>query len=326
MGCSRHPVGFPGCILRVIVRVRDRAEFNLRWRPEPGAVVPPAIGVDPGEITGVLDRHVDVGVPQVAGVRRSGSRSPVPGRVLCREGILIDEGPVLDDQGDPDIREDLQAVRVHPGIVGSLYHVLIDLVCQQVPGSLACVDIEPGDTVRMVMVEHQTCTLLVGIVEGQDPLWRVRSAVQHIGDIVHTHSTGVIRILPVRGCPLVRSTITDPRGCTTVKVKGCPVLGVIEIPARGHIHLERTHPCSHDGLVDRDEQVAVRSRGEIVDKPDPDRLVRLCHDKGSEVMELVEGGSDIYLAVSAQAGCGEVRVQLLIELPEFDLVVITAHQ
>ena len=53
-----------------------------------------------------------------------------------------------------------------PVTIRSGNHILFHRVCQQVRTGFTGIDIEPGDTVGMVMVEHEPGALLVGIVEG----------------------------------------------------------------------------------------------------------------------------------------------------------------
>ena len=89
---------------RVIIRVGDGAVgYAGRRRHVPRAVAPPAEVVHAEEVVRVLVRHVDVRVPEVAAVRRTGRRAPVPRGVLGRDCAGVDERLVLDDQGDAEV-------------------------------------------------------------------------------------------------------------------------------------------------------------------------------------------------------------------------------
>ncbi|OPZ44570.1 MAG: hypothetical protein BWY93_00404 [Euryarchaeota archaeon ADurb.BinA087] len=181
----------------------------------------------------------------------------------------------------------------------------------------------------VVMVEHQTGTLLVGIVEGQDALRRVRSTVRHVRDVIDTHPSRIVRVLSCRSGPLVRCAVADPRGHPAMQVEGRSVLRIVEGPAWRHIHLKRTHARSHHGLVDRDEQIAnpFCICGEVVDEPDTHWPVLVGDDQWAKVMEGVDCGiGGIGLPVTAKSGRREIRVKLFIELSQLDHVIVTTDE
>ena len=70
---------------------------------------------------------------------------------------------------------------IDAGHVGAIDQVLFYLVGQQVACSHASIDIEAGDAVGMVMVEHQPGALIVGIVEGQSALGFI--SIVHVGTL-----------------------------------------------------------------------------------------------------------------------------------------------
>ena len=110
--------------VRLMVGVRHGADLDASHRApidarrgggvEPGPIEPAAEGVRSGHIPRIRDRHVDVGVPEIA--RDGGpwrSRSPGPRRVLGVNRGGVHKGLVLDDQGNADIRENLEPAGVH---------------------------------------------------------------------------------------------------------------------------------------------------------------------------------------------------------------------
>ena len=231
---------FTGEIDIAEVGVCNRTMGNIGRREEPGAIVPAAIGIDTGIIIGVLRRHVDMGVPEVTGARCTGIRSPVPGRVLCSDSIGINPCLVLDDQGDsyPPGRTTapvgLTADTI-PFIIFCSYGI-----GHQVSGGFTGVDIETGNTMGMVMVEHEPGTLLVGIEECLGSV--TGTGVRHIGDIIHTYSLGIGRVFIRRGDPLVGCPVTDPRGGTSMEVQCCPVLRVIDRTCIHSLRCPSPHP------------------------------------------------------------------------------------
>ena len=113
----------------------------------------------------VLVRHVDVREPEAAHGRPTWRRPRSdPGRPVWRRR---DEGLVLDDQRDLTAGTVPAATVIDADRAPPLTSVLLDRVLQQVARGLAGVDVEAGDAVGVVVVEHQPGALLVGVVERQ---------------------------------------------------------------------------------------------------------------------------------------------------------------
>ncbi len=211
------------------IGIGDGALDDVRGgRPEPGAVVPAAEGVDPGEVVGVLVRHVDVRHPEIAGVRHGGRRPQF--QVGSWAAIVAASTKVLSwmIRGIPRPGRSGEQAGVDAGDVGAVDQVLLDLVGQQVTRGLARVDVEAGDAERVVVVEHEPGALLVGVEEGHRPGARVR----HVGNVDHADTFGIRRGLSRRGDPLVGRAVADPGGDAAVQVQGGAVLGVTSHPWR----------------------------------------------------------------------------------------------
>jgi len=103
-----------------------------------------------------------------------------------------------------------------------------------------------------------------------------------------------------------------------VEVDGTGVLLVVAAS-----RAERALTGAHEGLVDRQEQVAAGARRKLVDELHADRLVALGDDGRPHVArrgDLLARG--VELDVSAQLGGRKVRVQLLGVLDQGDHVIV----
>ena len=127
-------------------------------------------------------------------------------------------------------------------------------VDQQVARGHAGIDVETGNAIGMVVIEHQPAALLVGIVKSRRPAGRNR----HVGDILKAHALRVGSRLPGRGYPLMGRPIADPRSEAAMEMEGGAVLSVILSTPEG------TCPCPHVGRVHGDEEVARSTQGEQV--------------------------------------------------------------
>ena len=124
-----------------------------------------------------------------------------------------DEGFILDDQGD----------HVGVGRQGAIgNHGLHGGVLQHITGSLTAIYVQAGDAIGMVVVEHQTGALLVGVEEGH----RTRTGIGHIGHVNRADTFRVGRAFGSGGRPLVGGTIADPGGDAAMQMQGGAVLGV----------------------------------------------------------------------------------------------------
>ena len=192
--------------------------FGILGRPEPGAVHPAAKGTHAARRAGVLRRHVDVVVPQIAIVTPA---HLVPGGVLAVAddvAVLVDlvvelsilghKGAVLDDKRDAQPKTVQCAAGSHKPLFG--------LVRDQITRSFTGIDVEPGDAPRVVVVEHQAGTLLVRVVEGLAAVVRAGavgnagidgSLADHVGHAFHADTLGPVGILTGGGDPLVRRSI-----------------------------------------------------------------------------------------------------------------------
>ncbi|MDH5385434.1 MAG: hypothetical protein OEY18_12060 [Candidatus Aminicenantes bacterium] len=207
--------------------------------PEPGRIMPTAERICSGGIIRILSRHIDMGVPEVAGVRRPWGCSPIPGRILCSDSGGVYKGLVLDDQRNPVIRENLMPEGIDARIVASIDQVLFYLVGQQIGGGHAGIDVEASDPEGMVVVKHQPGTLLVCIVKSHRPI----AGIWHVRDIDHAHPFRVGCGFSCRGYPLVGRAVADPDRIVAMKMDCSAVFGV-------HFHTAvRTHPGPHDGGV-----------------------------------------------------------------------------
>ncbi len=88
----------------------------------------------------------------------------------------------------------------------SINQILFNVVTDQIAGHLTGIDVQPGQTNRMVMVEQQACALLVGVVVGDCS----RAGIRHIRHILGAGATLERGNLSGRGNPLVGGAITDP--------------------------------------------------------------------------------------------------------------------
>ncbi len=175
---SRPHGRFPGsgtCYIRwfrlanwLVVFVGNRTNFKAPYRSpvntggyrriEPGSIVPAPKTVGAGKVPGILDRHIDMGIPEGSSVR-----SPIPGRILGVDCVGVHEGLVLDDQGDADVGENFEVARVDAGHIGSVDHILVHGICDHVPGCFARIYIKTSDGQGMVVVELQPGALGIGV-------------------------------------------------------------------------------------------------------------------------------------------------------------------
>ena len=163
-----------------------------------------------------------MGEPEAAGA------APIPGRIVFADRLGIDEGLVLDDEGN--------LIRgKHAGRDQSLF----DRIGQNVAGGHAGVDVQAGDAVGVIVVEHQPGALLVGVIIGRragtgivgGPGRPRRNGIAagvepHIGDVLEADALDVEGRLPGRGNPLVRRAVADPGSQSAMEVDDRPVLGV----------------------------------------------------------------------------------------------------
>ena len=101
--------------------------------------------------------------------------------------------------------------------------VLLRRVGHQVAGGFAGVDIEARDAPRMVVVEHQPGTLLVGVEERNGPIARIG----HVGNILDTDTFRILGDFPRGRGPLVRRAVADPGREAAMQVQGRAVLGEV---------------------------------------------------------------------------------------------------
>ena len=167
IACIRHTVN----AFKILICHRPIGNIG-GGRPEPRAIMPPAIGIYPAQIgiEWVLGRHVHMGPPEVSGygggadsrplIRPrgkgiiNGSRitSPYPGRIrvedVCRIcGIAIHIGLVLNDQGN------LLAGNRPGNFQISNKSILGSISDQQTRGA-ADINIQAGDAPAMIVVKH----------------------------------------------------------------------------------------------------------------------------------------------------------------------------
>ena len=295
----------------------------------------------PVGIIRILGGHVDMGPPEVSGDRRScaagvqGAGTPVPRRVRRpdigrAERVAVDEGLVLDDQGDLSGGEGSGAdKRQLRGIL------------DEIPRGLAGIDIEARDSPCMVVEKHQPGALRVGPVERLRPGARVR----HVGDVHHADPPGIGGGLSGWGDPLVGRAVADPRGASAVEMEGCPVFrerarhGGPRLLGHGVV-VDLKISRSHDTGVDREKQVASGPRGQAVGELDAHRSVLLGDDQRSQVMRRQKiGVRRVGLPVTPQLGSacrgqhfigvverGEVGMHPLAILDQLDFVVIRSRK
>ena len=270
---------------------------------------------------------------------------------LLRAGY---EGLVLDHERDLGGRDGLLQARVGTRVVRAVDEILLDGVLQDVRRGLAGVDVEPGDAVGVVVVEHQPGALLVGVIEGQRAgagiVRRARRARRndvavvvepHVGDELHTGAPLVGGRIGAGRRPLIRCAVADPRSGAAVQVQGGAVLCVVTS--------ERTHARAHDGGVHRQEEVAGGAGRQVVRELDAHRPIPLRDDRRSQVLGTVDGvdlgavavqdgaavrvlqgdvlalcgvGRRLDLHVAAQRRRRQVLAQLLGVLDQADLVVV----
>ena len=267
----------------------------------------------------------------------TGSGARVPGGVLGRDGIGIDKRLVLDNQ------RDLGGKRRNRS--GADERSLLR-VPHQVGSRLAGIDVEPGDAVRVVVVEHEASALLVGVVEGQIARPAAGVSREHVRNVTHADAFGIGLARAVRSGPLMHRAVADPRRDSAVQVKGRTVTGVAASVG--------THACAHERAVDRQEEISTRGLGQEVRELHTDRLAALGDDRGPQVLwtgdrihlqAFVEDGqairigkrhpqatgyragssggrTGVQLDVPSDRGRGQVLVHLHGELDETDPVVV----
>ncbi len=191
------------------------------------------------------------------------------------------------------------------------------LVGDQEAGGLAGIDVQSGDAPCVVVSPHQPGALLVGVEEGLC----AGAGIRHVGHVLDADPFGVRGVLVGGRDPLVRGAVTDPRGDTTVQVQDGPVLreagalaGSIDwlgvrtahrvthcvgdaLLVGGHVHgnvvgVEGHHlrpdTRTHEGGVDRQEQISGLAVGEQVAEQHPHRPVLLSQDGRAEVARDVD--------------------------------------
>ena len=308
----------------------DQARGGGQRGPEPRAVVPPAHGIGAGEVRGVLVHHVDVGIPEgavatvfdfVPGGIRGGRGQECDGVNVGHadgaQGGGVDEGLVLDDEGDAVVVETAAVVGQDPGVD----ELVVDRVHDEVARSLAGVDVQAGEREGVVVVEHEPTALLVGVVVGGDAV--TGGAGAHVGHVLEGGALLVARVLIRRGDPLVGGAVTDPGIESTVEVELGAVLGV-ELRPEG-AGAQGAVASAHHGGVHGDEQVTLGARGQQVPELHADRAIPVGDDDGAEV---VGGGAAVHprraavLDVAAQLGGRQARVEPLGVLDDVDLVVV----
>ncbi len=270
---------------RIRLRAGDERARVLN-RPEPRAVVPSAERVRAHRVGRVLVRHVDVREPQIALSGRSGlvaarvvAEDGRPGRVGGRELCgRRNEGLVLDDQRHApvihaaQVGDDLLQRRVGSRDVGPVDQVVLHGVGHQVAGRFTGIDVQAGDAVGVVVVEHQPRALLVRPVEGE----RTISRRNHVGDVGGRCALLQRRALAGGRGPLVRRAVADPRGGAAVQVQRRAVLGVVgAVGARAG---------AHHRDIGRDEEIAAGADRETIGELDAHRPVGLRDDDRAEVM------------------------------------------
>ena len=109
--------------------------------------------------------------------------------------------------------------------------LLFGRIGDQIARCLACVDVEAGDAPGVVMVEHQSRALLVGVVEGLAAVGVGRTIRHteaapgcHVRNIAHADTFGIGSPLTGRGDPLVRRAVADPWRDAAMQVQCGPVV------------------------------------------------------------------------------------------------------
>ena len=284
----------------------SRSRSRQLWGPEPWTIVPPAKRIRSIGGIRVLVGHVNMGEPKIANPAPMGEIPEWIGR-CCGAGH---ECPVLDDQRNAKGVESATLIRKDSTVDQRQFVRII----QQITRSFAGINIETGHAIRMVMVEHQPTTLLVGIIVSRRPGTRIR----HVGNVLLTHTIGIGSHFSCGGNPLVGRSIADPWSKASMKMKDGTILCVVH----GHGgHSQGAHPRSHDGGVHRQEEIAVDARGEHVAKLDSHRYVALGDDQRSHIMvcPISRRGE---ISIAPQFGCGQIRVHLLGVVEQPDLVII----
>ena len=174
-----------------------------------------------------------------------------------------------------------------------------------------------------------------------------RRAVSHVGNALLADALLVDAGLARRGDPLVRRAVADPHRVAAMQMEHRAVLRVL-----AGSRAIGAGAGAHHGGVDRQEEVAASvARAQVVDEPDAHRSAPLRDDHRPEVRgrgvrvdlgAVVEDrsaarirqrdvragggvGCSFELDVAAEGGrIGEVGVELLAELDDRELVVVTA--
>jgi len=122
-------------------------------------------------------------------------------------------------------------------------------------------------------------------------------------------------------------SVADPWGVAAMKMDGCAVIKI----RRGAIGEAKSGP--HDGLVDRNKEIAAGASRKLVCELDPHRPIGLGNNQRTKVMDrcrtdgVLAGRlvrSIVRLNIPAQLGCREIGVHLLVVFAKRDLVVIGA--
>ncbi len=230
---------------------------------------------------------------------------------------------ILNNQRSPKTRNNITSNKV-----------LLIFISNQVASGFTSQNVEAGNAKSMVMIEHQTCGLLIGIVERH----RAIAWIFHIRNVGDADSLRVRSIFTSGGYPLMGSTITDPGSATTVKMNGGTVLGVKFaaiwlfkcVVTLSTTRSQWSRPCAHNRLVNRNKQIATFSNWQVISKLQTDRAIFCGENDWAHIVVRWRRNIRLHVATHASptdligvcTGHREIRVHWLLPLCKTDLVII----